>query len=258
MSSLRIASYNVNGIRAAMTKGLIDWMKTDPADIICLQETKAHKDNVAHQQITELGYHDYWFSAQKKGYSGVAVFTKIKPDHVEYGTGHKVSDDEGRVIQLDFGDIRLINAYFPSGSSGDERQAYKYQWLDEFHGYLEELKKKFPRLILCGDYNIAHQEIDIHDPKGNKNNSGFLAEERAWMDKFIGSGWVDSFRHLNHDPHQYTWWSQRFPSVRLQNKGWRLDYINVTDPLKESLFSARIYPDVKQSDHCPVYLELSL
>jgi exodeoxyribonuclease-3 len=258
MSSLRIVSYNVNGIRAAMNKGLIEWLKTDPADIICIQETKALKDNVNHKAFTDLGFHDYWFSAQKKGYSGVAVFTRILPDNVVYGTGHKVSDDEGRVLQMDFGELRLINAYFPSGTTGEERQGFKYQWLDEFFNYLENLRKTHPRLILCGDYNIAHQEIDIHDPKGNKNSSGFLAEERAWMDKFIGGGWVDTFRHFHEDPHQYSWWSQRFPSVRLQNKGWRIDYINVTDPLKGSLLKAEIYPDVKQSDHCPVYLELEV
>jgi exodeoxyribonuclease III len=258
MSSLRIVSYNVNGLRAAMNKGLIEWLKTDPADIICVQETKAHKDNVAHALFTELGFHDYWFSAKKKGYSGVAVFSKIKADHVIHGTGHGMSDDEGRVLQLDFGDLRLINAYFPSGTSGDERQGYKYQWLDEFHTYLEELKKTHPRLILCGDYNIAHKEIDIHDPKGNKKSSGFLPEERAWMDKFLECGWVDSFRHFHSEPDRYTWWTQRFPSVRLQNKGWRIDYISVTEPLRERLLDAEIYPDVKQSDHCPLYVRLAL
>jgi exodeoxyribonuclease-3 len=258
MSTLRIVSYNVNGVRAAMNKGLIEWLKTDPADVVCIQETKAMKDNVAHKQFTDLGYHDYWFSAKKKGYSGVAIFTRLKPDHVEYGTGHQVSDDEGRVLQMDIGGIRLINAYFPSGTTGDERQTYKYQWLDEFHIYLENLRKTHPRLVLCGDYNIAHQDIDIHDPKGNKNNSGFLPEERAWMDKFIGSGWVDTFRQLHPEPHHYTWWSQRFPSVREQNKGWRIDYISVTEPLGKDLLAAEIYPDVKQSDHCPIYLELTV
>lgn len=253
---MRIISYNVNGIRAAMNKGLIEWLKTDPADIICLQETKANKDNVDHKQFTELGYHDYWFSAQKKGYSGVAVFSKIKPDHIEYGTGHAVSDDEGRVIQLDFGDIRLINAYFPSGTSGDERQTFKYAWLNEFYIYLNKLKKKHPNLVLCGDYNIAHNEIDIHDPKGNKNSSGFLPDERKWMDTFFEGGWVDSFREIHSEPHRYSWWSQRFPSVRLQNKGWRIDYINVTEPLKKRIKDAEIYPDVKHSDHCPVFLEI--
>lgn len=253
---MRIISYNLNGIRAAMKKGFIDWMKTDPADVICIQETKATKDNVDHKQITDLGYHDYWFSAQKKGYSGVAVFTKTKPDNVQYGTGHQVSDDEGRVIQLDFKDIRVINAYFPSGTSGDLRQTFKYEWLDEFMKYLEGLKVKYPKLVLCGDYNIAHKEIDIHDPKGNKNSSGFLPEERQWMDKFFEHGWIDSFRQFHNEPHRYSWWSQRFPSVRLQNKGWRIDYINVTEPLRKKLKDAEIYPDVKHSDHCPVYLEI--
>jgi len=256
MASLRIVSYNVNGIRAAMKKGLVDWIKTNPADIICIQETKAEKDNVAHAEITSLGYQDIWFSAQKKGYSGVAIFTKIKPDNIQFGTGHAVSDEEGRVIQLDFGDIRLINAYFPSGTSGEIRQGYKYQWLDEFYLYLEDLKKKYPRLILCGDYNIAHREIDIHDPKGNKNSSGFLPAERAWMDKFLESGWVDSFRAKHPEPHRYSWWSQRFPTVRLNNKGWRIDYINVTQNLGSRILGSEIYPDIKHSDHCPVFLEL--
>lgn len=253
---MRIISYNVNGIRSAMNKGFMDWLKTDPADVICVQETKALKENVNHKAFTDLGYYDYWFSANKKGYSGVAVFTKIKPNHVEYGTGHKVSDSEGRVLQLDFNDIRLINAYFPSGTSGEERQSFKYVWLDELYIYLNKQKKKYPKMILCGDYNIAHNAIDIHDPKGNKRSSGFLPEEREWMTKFLESGWVDSFRVFHPEPHRYTWWSQRFPTVRLQNKGWRIDYINVTEPLKNKLKDADIYPDIKHSDHCPVYLEI--
>ena len=256
IQSMRIISYNVNGIRAAITKGFIDWLKTDPADIICVQETKALRDNVDYALFNELKYDDYWFSAQKKGYSGVAVFTKIKPDQVIYGNGHAVSDDEGRVIQMDFGDIRLINAYFPSGTSGDERQDFKYKWLDEFYAYVTKLKKTKKKLILCGDYNIAHKEIDIHDPKGNKKSTGFLPEERAWMDKLFKSGWVDTFREFHPEPDRYSWWTQRFPSVRAQNKGWRIDYINVTAALKPQLVSADIFPDVKHSDHCPIYLEL--
>jgi len=254
---MRIISYNVNGIRAAMNKGFIEWLKTNPADIICVQETKAHKDNVDHKQFTDLGYYDYWYSAEKKGYSGVAVFTKIKPDFTQLGNGYMQSDAEGRVIRLDFGNVTLINAYFPSGTSGDERQAYKYVWLDEFFEYLQLLRKTRPNLIVCGDYNIAHKEIDIHDPKGNKKSSGFLPEERAWMDKFISNGWVDTFRELNQEPHHYSWWSQRFPSVRLQNKGWRIDYITVTDKLQKKVKSVNILPDVKHSDHCPVFLELA-
>jgi exodeoxyribonuclease-3 len=253
---MRIISYNVNGIRAAITKGFLDWLKTDPADVICIQETKAQRENVDHRLFNELGYHDYWFSAEKKGYSGVAVFTKIKPDDVQYGTGHKVSDDEGRVLQLNFGDIRLINAYFPSGTSGDVRQDFKYQWLDEFFMYLEKLRSQYPRLILCGDYNIAHKEMDIHDPKGNKKSSGFLPDERAWMDNFFNNGWIDSFRKFHPEPHRYSWWSQRFPTVRLNNKGWRIDYINATETLSDRITDAEIYPDVKHSDHCPVYLNI--
>lgn len=253
---MRIISYNVNGIRAAIKKGFVEWLATDPADIICLQETKATQDDVNMDAIRALGYHDFWFSAQKKGYSGVAVFTKIKPDQVITGNGHSSSDEEGRVIQLDFGDIRLINAYFPSGTSGDHRQEFKYEWLDEFHSYLKKLRKKYPNIILCGDYNIAHKEIDIHDPKGNKNSTGFLPEEREWLTKFLESGWIDTFRAFHEEPHRYSWWSQRFPSVRLNNKGWRIDYITATEPLRSRLKDAEIYPDVKHSDHCPVYLEI--
>lgn len=255
---MRIISYNVNGIRAAIKKGFIDWLKTNPADVICLQETKAVQGDVDVKPIEAAGYQHHWFSAQKKGYSGVAVLTKVKPDNVEFGNGHSASDDEGRVIQLDFGKTRLINAYFPSGTSGDERQAFKYKWLDEFFVWLNKLKKKYPNLILCGDYNIAHKEIDIHDPKGNKNSSGFLPEEREWMTKFLDSGWVDTFRKFHPEPHRYSWWSQRFPSVRLNNKGWRIDYITVTSPLEKQLKDAEIYPDVKHSDHCPVYLDIKI
>ena len=255
---MRIISYNVNGIRSAINKGFLDWLKTDPADVICIQETKAQQENVDHTPFNDVGYTNYWFSAQKKGYSGVAIFTKIKPDHVEYGNDHAVSNDEGRILQMDFGEIRLINAYFPSGTSGDERQAFKYIWLNEFYVYLDKLKRKYPKLVLCGDYNIAHKEIDIHDPKGNKKSSGFLPDERAWMDKFFASGWIDAFRNFHPEPHRYSWWSQRFPTVRLNNKGWRIDYINVTENMKSKVINAEILPDIKHSDHCPVFLEIKM
>ncbi len=255
---MRIISYNVNGIRAAIKKGFIEWLATDPADVICLQETKATSGDVDMKALEDAGFHHHWFSAQKKGYSGVAVFTKIKPDSVKVGTGHEMSDFEGRVIELQFGDTKLINAYFPSGTSGDERQTYKYQWLDEMQAYLDEVKKNNPKLILCGDYNIAHNDIDIHDPKGNKKSSGFLPEEKEWLTKFLNSGWIDTFRVFHPEPHRYSWWSQRFPSVRLNNKGWRIDYITVTEALRNQLVDAEIYPDVKHSDHCPIYLEIKL
>ena len=252
---MRIVSYNVNGLRSAMTKGFTEWLQSDPADIICLQEIKAHKDNVDYQQFEALGFEHYWYPAQKKGYSGVAVLTKIKPDNVQYGNGHMQSDAEGRVIRLDFGDITLINVYIPSGTSGDDRQTYKYQWLDEFFSYLEQLKATRPNIIVCGDYNICHKAIDIHDPVGNKNSTGFLPEERAWMDKLFSNGFVDTFRHYHPEPHQYSWWSFR-ANARNNNKGWRIDYINVTSPLQTRLKDAQIWQQVKHSDHCPVFLHL--
>lgn len=254
---MRIISYNVNGIRAALKKGFYEWLQTDPADIICVQETKAHKENVDHKLITDLGFHDYWYSAQKKGYSGVAVFTKIKPDLVQLGNGYMQSDAEGRVMRLDFGGITLVNAYFPAGVSGEVRLAYKYVWLNELIDYLKNLLREKPSMILCGDYNIAHKEIDLHDPKRNVNNSGFLPDERAWMDKLFSIGFTDAFREVNPDPHQYSWWSN-FNNARDNNKGWRLDYINITQNLKKAIRHASIMPHIRHSDHCPVYLELEI
>lgn len=252
---MRIITYNVNGVRSAIKKGLLDWLGTDPADVICLQETKAVKDNIDYQLIEQLGYEQFWYSAQKKGYSGVVVFSKIKPQQVYYGNGLMQSDAEGRVIRLDFDDLTLINAYFPSGTSGELRQTYKYQWLDEFYDYLQELKKTRPNIIVCGDYNICHKPIDIHNPVSNKKSSGFLPEERAWMDKFFNLGFIDTFRHFNDQPHQYSWWSFR-ANARANNKGWRIDYINTTSPLKDKLLKAQILPEIHHSDHCPVYLAL--
>ena len=253
---MRIISYNVNGVRAAIKKGLVEWLSANPTDIICLQEIKANQEDIPAELFHELGFETYWFSAQKKGYSGVGILTKIKPDKVLFGTGLTQSDFEGRVIRADFGDLTLVNAYFPSGTSGDERQTYKYQWLDEFYNYLLTLRKERPNLIVTGDYNICHKAIDIHDPIGNKNSSGFLPDERVWMDKFFEAGFVDTLRHFNPQPNLYTWWSLRANS-RERNKGWRIDYINVTEPLKPLLKSATILPHIKHSDHCPVFLEIN-
>lgn len=255
---MRIISYNVNGIRAAIKKGFLEWLHTNPADIICLQEIKAQQENLDIVPIEKAGYRPYFFCAQKKGYSGVAIFSRLLPDNVECGHGKEQSDFEGRVLRADYHDITLINAYFPSGTSGQQRQAYKYIWLDEFLDYLNELKKKRNKIILCGDYNIAHKEIDIHNPAGNKKSSGFLPEERTWMDKLMDAGFIDTFRHLNKSPHQYTWWSVLRSSTRLENKGWRIDYISVTSNMKHQINDVGILPEAKHSDHCPVFLELKL
>jgi len=254
---MKIVSYNVNGIRAAIKKGLIEWLTSYPIDVLCVQETKATPDDIDLELFTALGYHVAWYPAQKKGYSGVAIFSKKKPNQIVYGNGYEMSDYEGRVIRVDIDDLTIVNCYFPSGTSGDERQSYKYQWLAEFNSWIENLKKERPNIIVAGDYNIAHRDIDIHDPKGNKKSSGFLPEEKAWMDQFIAAGWIDSYRHINPTTTgAYSWWSQRFPSVRLNNKGWRIDYLCTTADLKNRIQSATILPMVKHSDHCPIELDL--
>ena len=254
---MQIVSYNVNGIRAAIKKGLIEWLENAAVDVLCVQETKASPEDIDISIFTSLGYHVAWYPAQKKGYSGVAIFSKKKPDNIVYGNGYEMSDAEGRVVRVDIGDLTIVNAYFPSGTSGEERQAYKYQWLNEFYTYIQDLKKERPSIIVAGDYNIAHKEVDIHDPKGNKKSSGFLPEERAWMDQFTENGWVDSFRQIHPEATgAYSWWSQRFPSVRLNNKGWRIDYLCTTETLAKKIKNAAILPDVKHSDHCPILVEL--
>ena len=254
---MRIVSYNVNGIRAAIKKGLIEWLTEYPVDVFCVQETKASSTDIDLTLFTSMGYHVAWYPAQKKGYSGVAIFSKVKPNKVVYGNGYEMSDAEGRVVRVDIGELTIINAYFPSGTSGPERQAYKYQWLNELFIWIQELKKERPHIILAGDYNIAYRDIDIHDPKGNKKSSGFLPEEKAWMESFLSAGWVDSFRKIYPTTTgAYSWWSQRFPSVRLQNKGWRIDYLCTTDSLSNRINDASILPLVKHSDHCPIVIEI--
>ncbi len=252
---MKIITYNVNGIRSAISKGFLEWLAEEDADVVCLQETKAQPDQIPLFHFLELGYTSYWHSAQKKGYSGVAILSKMEPDRIEYGMGNAVYDNEGRVLRADFGDISLMSLYIPSGSSGDGRQDFKMQFLDDFLDYTLELKKEIPHLIICGDYNICHQPIDIHDPVRNAKSSGFLPEEREWLTRFINSGFTDTFRYMNHAPHQYTWWSFR-ANARANNKGWRIDYNMVADPLAQRIQSARILSDVVHSDHCPVVLEM--
>ncbi len=253
---MKIVTYNVNGIRAAMSKGLIDWISQVSPDVLCVQEIKANPEQVGVFEFEELGYHHYWYPAQKKGYSGVAIFTKQKPKHIEYGCGIKEYDDEGRILRIDFEEFSVMSVYHPSGSSGDLRQAFKMEWLGAFLNYINQLKATYPKLVICGDFNICHKAIDIHNPKSNANTSGFLPEEREWMEQFINSGFVDSFRHFNQEPHQYSWWSYRAGS-RAKNLGWRIDYNFVTDNLKNKISRSVILPSAIHSDHCPVLLEMS-
>lgn len=252
---MKLISYNVNGIRSAMNKGFVEWLKEENPDIIGLQEIKAQEKDVDASIFQDLGYELYWSPAVKKGYSGVAIFTKIKPRSVKYGMNLSKYDDEGRIIQANFDGFSFLSSYFPSGTTGEERQGFKYEFLDDIFGYLQDLRKENQKLIVSGDYNICHKPIDIHNPVSNKNSSGFLPEERAWMDKFTKSGFIDSFRHFNPNPHQYTWWSFRANS-RAKNLGWRIDYHMVTNELQNRLKSAVILPDIKHSDHCPIVIEI--
>jgi exodeoxyribonuclease-3 len=254
---MKIISYNVNGIRAAERKGLSDWLQNEEPDVFCLQELKANQDQIDLSVFENLGYHIYWHSAEKKGYSGVGIFTKIKPRNVEVGCGMPEYDREGRVIRADFNDFSIISTYMPSGSSGDPRQDFKMKWLADFRNYIQKLKQGYPNLLICGDYNICHQPIDIHDPVRNKNSSGFLPEEREWMTEFLNDGFIDTFRHLNKEPDQYSWWSYR-SAARERNKGWRIDYHMLSENLLHKLQSADILQDVKHSDHCPVKIELDV
>ena len=252
---MKIITYNVNGIRAAIGKGFVNWLREINPDVLCLQEIKATPEQVGVFEFEELGYKHYWYPAQKKGYSGVAIFSKTEPKKIEYGCGIKAYDDEGRVLRADFDNVSIMSVYHPSGSSGDERQAFKMRWLKDFQTYINKLKKTKPSLVLCGDYNICHKAIDIHNPVSNAKTSGFLPEEREWMENFINSGFIDTFRHFNKDPHHYSWWSYRANS-RAKNLGWRIDYNMADKSLENRLKRALILPEAKHSDHCPVLLEL--
>ena len=252
---MRIITYNVNGIRAAINKGLVAWLKQADPDVLCLQEIKANPEQVEVKLFEALGYNHYWYPAQKKGYSGVAIFSKTEPKDVEYGCGIKKYDDEGRVLRLDFDGLSVMSVYHPSGGSGEERQAFKMKWLDDFARYIIDLQKTHPNLVLCGDFNICHRAIDIHNPKSNAGTSGFLPEEREWMEQFFNTGFIDTFRHFNKEPHHYSCWSYLAGS-RGKNLGWRIDYNMAAELLEHRLRRALILPDAMHSDHCPVMLEI--
>jgi exodeoxyribonuclease III len=255
---MKILTYNVNGIRAALKKDFIGFLIKESPDVVCIQETKAQEDQVDTSLFEEIGYHHYWFSAQKKGYSGVAILCKQKPEHVELGCGHELFDAEGRVIRVDFKNFSVISAYFPSGTTGDVRQDVKYEFLEFFYDYTLGLRKGIAKLIVCGDYNICHTEIDIHNPVSNKNSSGFLPKERAWMDAYFKSGMVDTFRQMHpNEPDHYTWWSYR-ANARANNKGWRIDYIACSIQLQGNVEKAEILAGDIHSDHCASYVVLGL
>lgn len=250
-----ILTYNINGIRAALKKDLNGWLSVTDADIVCLQEIKAKPEQFDEAAFNDLGYRCYINSAEKPGYSGVAILSKIQPKNIEYGCGIEKIDFEGRIIRIDFENYSVMSVYFPSGSNS-ARQGFKMEFLALFHAYITELKKTIPNLIISGDYNICHQAIDIHNPKVNKNSSGFLPEEREWISQFIDSGFIDSFRHLNKDPHHYSWWSYR-ANARAKNLGWRIDYNMLSTPLLPKLKRSQILPAARHSDHCPVLVELA-
>lgn len=254
---MKIISYNVNGIRAALKKGFAEWLQENDYDIVCIQESKANKEQVDTEIFTNLGYQQYWHSAEKKGYSGVTIFSKKAADNIVIGCGMEKYDREGRIIRADYGDLSVLNCYFPSGSGGEVRQAFKMEFLADFQPWINELKKERPNLIIVGDYNIAHTEIDIHNPKTNKKTSGFLPEEREWMTQWFDQGFTDAFRHANPELVEYSWWSYR-AGARAKNKGWRIDYQSVANTMQDKIISARQLTDVKHSDHCPVFLEIDL
>ena len=251
---MKIISYNVNGIRAALKKDFIGWLKSANPDVICLQETKAMKEQLDLEVFEEAGYiYNYWYSAQKKGYSGVAILSKIEPNHVEFGTGIESMDFEGRNIRADFDGVSVMSLYLPSGTNS-ARLSHKFEYMDMFQEYINNLKEEIPNLVICGDYNICHEEIDIHNPK-MKGVSGFLPEEREWLGQFIDSGFTDSFRYLHPENQTFSWWSYRANS-RANNKGWRLDYALVSQPLQENIKRAVILTEAVHSDHCPILVEI--
>ncbi len=250
---MKIISFNCNGIRSALSKGFGEWILKENPDLFCLQETKANPSQIPDNPWKEAGYIGYHHTAQKPGYSSVAVYSKIQPLKVHQGIGDSFFDSEGRSLGIELSDFYLWNLYFPSGTSGEARQAKKMEFLERIYNLAQEYLQKYPKIILCGDLNIAHTEQDIHDPKGNEKNSGFLPEERDWLSRFLKIGWIDTFRYRNPSRVQYTWWTYRF-QAREKNKGWRIDYFLATENLKPRIRESGICTNFQGSDHAPIYL----
>ena len=254
---MRIITVNVNGIRAAARKGFFSWMTRQRADVICIQETKAQVAQLEDPVFWPRGYHAFFHDAEKKGYSGVAIYCRHKPDKVIAGLGWPDVDAEGRYLEVQFGQLRVISLYMHSGSSSEERQQLKFGMMARFMPYLKKIRRKRREYIICGDWNIAHKAIDLKNWRGNQKNSGFLPEERAWMDKFVAHGYVDTFRQFNKEPGRYSYWDMK-TGARARNVGWGIDYFYVTEDLLPSITGAFIMPDVMGSDHCPVGITLKV
>jgi exodeoxyribonuclease III len=255
LCAMKLLSWNVNGIRSVAQKGFLPWIESQAPDIFCLQEVKCQTEQLTEDLLNPLGYKSFWHCAKKKGYSGVATYTKREPLDVRYGLGVSEIDDEGRVLILDFKGFSVINTYFPNSRRDHSRLPHKLQFCQRIQKFLEKERASGKNLILCGDFNIAHKEIDLKNPKTNRDNAGFLPEERAWLDAFLKLGYVDTFREFNQDPGHYTWWSFR-PGVREKNIGWRLDYFVVNQEFRDRLKTAAHQPLIRGSDHCPVELRL--
>jgi exodeoxyribonuclease-3 len=257
MAEKKLLCWNVNGIRAVRGKGFFDWLYQESPDILCLQETKAQPDQLDTELKEPKGYQTYWAYPERKGYSGTAVFTREEPRDVRYDFGDTGLDIEGRVIIADYPAFTLFNVYFPNGKSGAERLKYKMDFYEVFLKYADSLKDAGRKLVICGDVNTAHKEIDLARPKENSKVSGFLPEERAWIDGFIAHGYVDTFRHYHREPDQYTWWDLK-SGARARNVGWRIDYFFISANLLPALTGAFIQPEVMGSDHCPIGIALKV